>query len=385
MYTAYEHYLSTLHDSGKYRRLRLLCQDANSGIIDFSTNDYLGLSRDKNSIEAAISAAERYGVGATGSRLLSGNSQICEDFEKTIAADKNTEASLIFNSGFSANLTALSSLLDAKILHAPPIVFFDKLNHASLYSAVFLSNAELRRYNHNNMEQLESMLEHAKNEARPKFIVTETLFGMDGDIAPLEFIAMLARKYDAFLYLDEAHATGLFGVNGYGLSTTLNLRDIPHVIMGTFSKAIGVSGGYIACSHSIKEFIVNKGGGFIYSTAPSPMVVGAAYQAWQSVRFLGEKRKKIHEMANVLRKMLENSGFNIGNSQTHIVPIILHAEEKALAAQKKLLDMGIVVSCIRPPTVPPGSARLRIALTANHSLADIENLGKSLNNLQITE
>lgn len=379
MYKAYEKYLSTLHNSGKYRRLGQFRQESNTGLLDFSTNDYLNLSHHKDIIKAGEIAAQRYGIGSTGSRLLSGNCKLVEEFEDVIAKDKKTESSLIFNSGFQANISTLSCILDDKILNAKPLVFFDKLNHSSLYQAVFLSKVELRRYHHNDINQLESFLEEHKNDPRPKFIVTETVFGMDGDIAPLEEIVALTKKFNAFLYLDEAHATGVFGLNGYGLSTTLDLQEIPHIIMGTFSKAIGVSSGYIACNRIMRDFIINKGTGFIYSTAPSPSVIGAAFKAWEMIKALDNERKVLQGLGNTLRTMLKDYGFNIGTSATHIIPIILNEEEKCLKAQKALLQAGVIVSSIRPPTVPPGTSRLRIALTTKHTNNDLKRLVETLN------
>ena len=378
MYKVYEKYLNTLHNNGKYRRLGVLRQESNSGLLDFSTNDYLNLSHNKDVMLAGEIAAQRYGIGSTGSRLLSGNCKLFEEFEDAIAKDKKTETSLVFNSGFQANISTLSCILADKILNAKPLVFFDKLNHSSLYQAVFLSRAELRRYHHNDINQLESFLEEHKNDPRPKFIITETVFGMDGDIAPLEEIATLAKKFNAFLYLDEAHATGVFGTDGYGLSTTLDLQDVPHIIMGTFSKAIGVSGGYIACNNVMRDFIINKATGFIYSTAPSPAVIGAAFKSWELAKSLDKERKVLQGLGNTLRTMLKDRGFNIGTSQTHIIPIILNEEDKCLKTQKALLQEGVIVSCIRPPTVSPGTSRLRIALTTRHTNNDLKRLVERL-------
>lgn len=374
MYKLYEQHLRTLQNGNKYRKLVLTRQESHSHFLDFSTNDYLNLSHHPKVIKAAQISAQDYGVGATGSRLFSGNLDLYENFERIIAKDKQSESSLIFNSGFQANISVLSSLLDEKILTEKPIVFFDKLNHASLYQAVFLSKAELCRYYHNDMNHLESLLIKYKNSNRPKFIVTETIFGMDGDIAPIEEIVNLANHYNAFLYFDEAHATGIVGVNGYGLSTMVDLQHTPHVIMGTFSKAIGASGGYIACHSSIRNFLVNKSIGFIYSTAPSPMVVGGAFAAWQLIKDLNDERKHLQNLSSTLRDRLQANGFDTGTSQTHIIPIILKEEKACLKAQELLLQENIIVSCVRPPSVPPGGSRLRIALTSAHQHQDLEKL-----------
>lgn len=381
MYEVYEKHLLTLNNCGKYRRLNKLRQEDASGVLDFSTNDYLNLSKHRAIIKAGAIAAQNYGIGSTGSRLLSGNHSLYEEFEAVIATDKGAESSLVFNSGFQANISTLSCLLDEKILNGKPIVFFDTLNHSSLYQAVFLSKAELCRYRHNDVNSLECLLDKYKNDQRQKFIVTQTVFGMDGDIAPLEQIVALARQFNAFLYLDEAHATGVFGVNGYGLSTALDLKNMPHVVMGTFSKALGVSGGYIACHNIIRDFIINKATGFIYSTAPSPAVVGAAFEAWRLVKSLDRQREILRSLGQELRDMLKNHGFNIGTSQTHIVPIILKEEEQCLQTQKALLREGIILSCIRPPTVPLGTSRLRIAVTTKHSHNDLKQLVEILSRI----
>ena len=374
MYEPYQQHLSILHDTNKYRRLPLTRQDNQKSYVDFSTNDYLKLGHNSEITDASIAAVQYYGTGATGSRLLSGNYELLETFESRIAQDKNTDSALIFNTGFQANLSVLSAILDAKVLGNKPVVFFDKLNHASLYQAIFLTRPELVRYNHNNMDHLESLLKKYQQDKRPKFIVTETVFGMDGDILPLAEIVHLARKHKAFLYLDEAHATGIFGDSGYGLSTSADLTDVPAIIMGTFSKALAGSGGYIACGQVLKEYLINKASGFIYSTAPSPMVIGAAAKAWEIVGTLHQARSQLLSLSAILRNKLLHAGFDIGNSTTHIVPVIFKKEELALKVKEKLYENDIIVSCIRPPTVPPHSSRIRIALNTGHQEPDIEKL-----------
>ena len=379
MYKFYEQYLITLQNKHKYRKLSNIRQEKlTDKLLDFSSNDYLNLSKNQNLIQASIEASQVYGVGATGSRLLCGNNNLFEMFEKQIAIDKKTEASLIFNSGFQANISSLSCLLDNTILGHKPVVFFDKLNHASLYKAVFSSKAELLRYKHNNIDHLASLLKKHQNDSRAKFIVSETVFGMDGDIAPLQEIADLARTYNAFLYLDEAHATGVLGTKGYGLAGDLNLEKLNYLIMGTFSKALGVSGGYIASSKLICDYMVNRADGFIYSTAPSPTIIGAAFKSWQMVKDLEKEREDLVKLSEILRGALLTNNFEIGNSKTHIIPLIIGGEQDSLNIQKLLLDNAILVSCVRPPTVPPNSSRLRIALNVSHSLNDINYLVETL-------
>ncbi len=387
MYKQYIQFCLKLQNSGKYRKLPAVISSINKitspSVLDFSSNDYLGFSKLQTIAQAAAKACEEFGTGSTGSRLLSGNNILFEELESSIAISKNTEAALIFNSGFQANLTSLASLLDQSVLGLRPIVFFDRLNHSSLYQAVFLSNAELVRYQHCDMQQLSDLLEQYKNDNRPKFIVTETIFGMDGDVVPLEDIAELAKQHNALLYLDEAHATGVIGKNGYGLSTTLDLSGLPHVIMGTFSKALGVFGAYIACSQTVKDYLINKSAGFIYSTALPPMVIGAATKAWQLLPSLEQERQALMAKAENLRTSLKKLGFDTAGSSTHIIPIILGQDDKAVAAKNTLLEHNIVVSAVRSPTVPPNTARLRIALTTSHSQQDVDKLLAALESLLI--
>lgn len=371
MYKLYNKYHNTLKSKGKYRQLPKAILGS---FINFSTNDYLGLSQSEVLFDAAKLSGAEFGVGSTGSRLLSGNKKIFEDLEERIARDKGTESALILNSGFQANITVLASLLDQSVLGNKPIVFFDKLNHASLYQAVFLSHAELVRYRHNDMDHLSNLLTKFKNDLRSKFIVTETIFGMDGDIVSIEEIFALSKEYEAFLYLDEAHATGIIGRNGYGLSTYINLQEVPHLVLGTFSKALGCFGAYVACSNIIKNYLINKCSGFIYSTSLSPMIIGAAAKSWDLVQHLTDQRQALFFKATNLRNNLQDLGFNTGDSVTHIIPIVLGDEDTVMSAKEKLLKQGLVVSAIRPPTVPPGTSRLRIALNVNHTGSNLDCL-----------
>ncbi len=373
MYTPYEQYCVLQEARGQYRTLSAQ-NESNSALIDFSSNDYLSLSHHPALLDAAYQAGLMFGVGATGSRLVSGNQSIFETLECKIAHDKKTESAIIFNSGFQANSTALASLLDARVLGKKPLVFFDRYNHSSLYQAVFLSQAEMIRFEHQDLAHLKTLLEKFRTTNRPYFIVSETIFGMDGDQVDLKTLVELSKQYQAFLYLDEAHSTGIFGASGYGLSTDYLLGDIPHVVMGTFSKALGCAGGYIACSASVKNYLMNKCPGFIYATAPSPMVMGAVDRAWDLVRTYGAQRKELFEKADHLRSALKKKGFDCGDSTTHIIPIFIDEEDRTMQAKQVLLNHGILVSAIRPPTVPPKTSRLRIALQINHTWEDIDRL-----------
>ncbi|MGX9937414.1 aminotransferase class I/II-fold pyridoxal phosphate-dependent enzyme [Advenella kashmirensis] len=346
--------------------------------LDFSSNDYLGLATHPDVVNAAIEAARQCGAGSTGSRLLSGNYSLIESFERQIAQSKHTEAALIFSSGYQANMTVLASLLSQRVLPAPPIVFFDRLNHSSLYNAMFLSGAEYVLFERNDMADLRRQLQKYRLASRPAFIVTETVHGMEADLLPIADVVDIAASYDCFLYLDEAHATGLYGPQGYGLSTTVDLSPVPHMVMGTFSKAIGGAGAYIACNAIMQQFMLNRTAGFIYSTAPSPMSVAAAAQAWSMVPALAAQRQQIFAMADLLRQLLRARGITVMGDGTNIVPVCLGDESDTLALKRALQQEGMMVSAIRPPTVPTGTSRLRIAINALHDSDSVNQLAQAI-------
>lgn len=359
--------LKQIHYNGNYRRLAQIRQ----GSVDFSSNDYLGLSKNCQVIEAAHQAGLLYGLGATGSRLLSGNYPLIEELETRIAQDKNCESALVFSTGFQANISVLSTLLaDQKAL-----VFFDKLNHASLYQAVQSVDCKLIRYRSCDMDHLAELLKKHQQDPSPKWIVTETIFGMDGKKCPLHPIIDLSETHGAWLYLDEAHATGLYGPRGYGLSTYHNLPETT-IVMGTFSKALGSSGAYIACPSVIKDYLINRSGGFIYSTAPSPMVIGGTLKAWELVPALAPERQHIQDLARYARHHL--SSLDILDGETNIIPIIIGDPTKTLELKDRLSQNGIDVSAVRSPTVPKGTDRLRLAINATHTKDDIDQLIESL-------
>jgi 8-amino-7-oxononanoate synthase len=373
MFELYRQHCAKLQSTGKHRQLPELHANPHTITLDFSSNDYFGLSRRPEVLDAAIKAGEQYGAGATGSRVLSGHNMLFEQFESRIACDKQTETALLFNSGFQANTAVLSSLLDQRVLHAKPIVFFDKLNHASLYQAVFLSQAELVRYRHLDYQHLTDSLNQFKSDTRPKFIVTETLFGMDGDLVSLDAIFSLAHQYGAFVYLDEAHALGMIGPNGYGLSTT-KAFDGPMLVMGSLSKALGSSGAYVACDHVLKDYLINKATGFMYSTAPSPMVIGAAQKAWEMLPSFEEERRRALALAQSFAEQLMALKWRVGAPLAHIVPVILNEPGMLQRIYTRLQKAGIQASLIRSPTVPASSERLRFAIHGYHDAQDIQHV-----------
>lgn len=345
------------------RRLPHTESDDTSLIADFSHNNYLGLAQHPQLLDAAIRAGQTYGVGATGSRLLSGDLPLYSAFEAEIAQTKGTEAALIFSSGYQANATVLAALLNAKIWGATPLVFSDRLNHASLHHACQLTGTHQWRYRHNDMKHLRQLLEQHHATPGAKFIVAETLFGMEGDQADTSVLAQLSQEFNAFLYLDEAHASGVLETQPHG-----------DLVMGTFSKALGTSGAYVACSAAVRDYLVNRCTGLIYSTALSPMVVGAARAAWQLIPTLHAERAQLMSNATRLRHELHALGFSTGTSNTHIVPILIGDDAAAIDLHKFLLASKLRTSAIRPPTVPPRTARLRIALSTLHTTAHIDSL-----------
>ncbi|MBR1479777.1 MAG: 8-amino-7-oxononanoate synthase [Alphaproteobacteria bacterium] len=351
-------YLELSRSELTFRMLPEYCE----GYIDFSSNDYLGLSKDTRVIEAGIEAAQKYGAGATGSRLLSGNFELFDAFEKQIAKDKGTEDALIFNSGYHSNAGILECLADKKTL-----VIFDKLNHASMYQGVFASGAKLLRFHHLDYENLEELLQQNVNSFPKIIVVSETVFGMDGDIADVATLSKLSHQYGALLYLDEAHATGLYGINGYGISTLFELDKSQTIIMGTLSKALGGLGGYVACSSMIKSFLLQKCKSFIYSTALSPFCVGAAAKSWEIIRTLDDARAELLRRAQDLREKLGGAG-----KGTNIIPVLFEHTADMLMKRGELQGAGIIVSAIRRPTSP--TPRLRIALSTRHSDEDVAKL-----------
>ena len=373
------------------QRLELLAQDSlkrvllpcplNQRAFDFSSNDYLCLAQHSEIIEAGHACARKYGAGATGSRLLSGNLECFEALEVQVAQFKNAEAALVFSSGYQANASGLAALLDKGLWSGiEPLVFTDRLNHASLHHACQLAGIKQIRFRHNDMAHLAELLNKHADATQPKIIVSETVFGMEGDLLPLEQLAELALQHNAVVYLDEAHATGVWGPQGRGLGAISHpaantLKAMGHwIVMGTFSKAVGVAGAYIACSEVFKQYLVNRCTGFVYSTAPSPFVVGAVSKALSIIPTLNKEREALHTAAEKLRTEVHRLGFDTGLSNTHIVPLVVGSASACLELKNHLQEAGIRTSAVRPPTVPPHAARVRLALNIGHSTAVYEQL-----------
>ena len=344
--------------------------------INFASNDYLGLSQHPQLIARARECAEKFGTGSTASRLITGNHPLYEKIEAKLAKGKGTEAALVMSSGYQSNVMVLAALADSSVIGKSVTILADRLSHNSLLQGGLLASAtgdtKLARFHHNDYAHLETLLQQQAEKNTQCIIVTESVFGMDGDCADLGVLSVLAEKFGAMLYVDEAHATGLYGADGFGLCA--NHKSRIDIAMGTFGKALGSFGAYIACSHAVRDYLVQRCGGLIYSTALPPAVLATIDAALDLLPTLDNERAFLVAQSSRLRQALQQQGWNCGNSTTHIIPIILGHEEAATELAEKLKQNGILVPAIRPPTVPRGTSRLRISLSAAHSKADINQL-----------
>ena len=338
--------------------------------LNFSSNDYLDLSRHPDVVAKAAEALRVAGCGATASRLLTGTLAWHDELEQKLARYKGYPCALLFGSGFLANVGTIPALMGKN-----DQIFADKLVHASILDAVMLSRAKLYRFRHNDVEHLEQLLKKNTTSGR-KLIVTESVFSMDGDIAPLQDIANVAQRHGAMVMIDEAHATGVFGPKGSGLVKEWGLEPLINISLGTLSKAFGGYGGFVACSKQVRAFLINHARSFIYSTALAPPVVAAALGALQVIEGSGELGAQLLTNAAAFRNLLEEGGLNTGNSASQIIPIMVGENSKTLAISSKLREQGIIGVAIRPPTVPQGTARIRLSVTLAHTREDLEHVAQ---------
>jgi glycine C-acetyltransferase len=340
--------------------------------VDFSSNDYLGLSSHPALAAAALEAMERYGTGAGASRLMSGSLAIHHELEREVAAFKGTEAALLFNSGYQANtgiVPALCGRGDA--------VIADQLSHASQLDGAVLSRAKLLRFRHNDAEHLSGLLQRHRDAFRRVLVLTESVFSMDGDRAPLAALVAACRRHRCLLMVDEAHATGVFGRQGRGCVDAEGLTGEVDLVMGTFSKALGGFGAYLAAPREVIDYLVNTARSFIYSTAlPAPVVAGnlAALRLCASGRTDGDA---LLRRAAAFRAALRGAGWAAGG-ESQIVPVVVGDSGRALALSESLAAQGYLALPVRPPTVPDGSARLRFSLTAAHADAQLAGVVEAL-------
>src|SRR5262245_36845646 len=340
--------------------------------VNFASNDYLALRFHPALINRAEAWTEEHGVGSGASRLVTGNLDLFARLEAKVAALKEKAAVLVMASGFQANASVLQALFDRSVLGAEPLVFSDRLNHASIHFGCAASAAREIRYRHGDAAHLAALLSQYRGDERPKFILTESVFSMDGDVAPVPEIARLAREHDAMLIVDDAHATGILGQGGRGLSGEAD------VVVGTFSKALGSFGAYVACSETMRGYLINRCAGLLYSTALPPPVLCAIDAALDLVPSFEAERAHVAALAERFRQSAHALGYSTGASTTQIVPLIVGSNHTALSLSKRLRDAGYFATAIRPSTVPAGTARLRLAFTAAHLASDIDGLLNAL-------
>lgn len=336
-------------------------------VLLFASNDYLGLARHPQVVRACIEATERYGAGAGGARLISGTLPPHQEMEETLARFKNTESVLTFGSGYLANLGTIPALIGQGGL-----ILADRLCHASLLDGCRLSGADFRVYHHGDAEQVKRLL-GKRRAGRPTLIVTDGVFSMDGDLAPLPALSALAQEYEATLYVDDAHGTGVMGVHGRGTIEHLGLESQIPFHMGTLGKAFGSSGAYIAGPSSLIQYLLNSSRSFMFTTAPSPGSAAAVAAAVDVVRREPERRARLWSNRERLFTGLQRLGFTLAPSASPIMPILIGKADQAVVFAERLLSEGLYAPAIRPPTVPEETSRIRITMTSEHTVDQIDH------------
>jgi glycine C-acetyltransferase len=367
--------LEALSRDGLFRRMRLVHGEQSHSItmdgrevLLFCSNNYLGLANHPALKKAAIEGVERYGVGSGAARLVSGNMELHEALEARIAAFKGTEAALLFNSGYAANTGIIPALVGKG-----DAIFSDRLNHASIVDGTLLSRAKLFRYPHNDMLALRRLLEEADVSGR-RLIVTDGVFSMDGDLAPLRELVALKEEFGALLMVDDAHGTGVLGETGRGSAELCGVMESIDIHMGTLGKALGSFGAYAAASREIIDFLINRARSFIFSTSLPPAVLAASLAAIDLIDSPegAALRAKLARNARLFGKTLREAGYDTMGTATQIVPIFVGEALLTMEFSRLLLEEGVFVQGIRPPTVPVGSCRLRCSVMATHTESDLE-------------
>jgi 8-amino-7-oxononanoate synthase len=330
-------------------------------LVNFSSNDYLALAADERLVAQARAAAAEYGWGSGASSLVTGRSAVHERLERELAAFEGTQAALLFPTGYAANLGTIPALVGKQ-----DTIFSDALNHASLIDGCRLSGARVVIYRHADVDHLRELLAASPASGR-RLIVTDALFSMEGDLAPLAELASLAQEHAAMLLVDEAHATGVFGPRGRGVCEALGVESGVHVRVGTLSKALGSLGGFVAGSQRLIDWLANRARPYVFSTAAPAAAAAAALAALKVVRDEPQRRWELLARAEALRQQLAQLGLPVAGSQSQIVPVVLGEPSRVLAAAERLRQRGLWVPPIRPPSVPPGRALLRISLTWGHT------------------
>jgi glycine C-acetyltransferase/8-amino-7-oxononanoate synthase len=373
-----EERLAEIKGRGLYRRLRLISGPQGPRVLLdgrpvllLCSNNYLGLADHPRVREAAAEAAMRYGAGSGASRLISGNMTIHRRLEEQLCEFKGFEACLLFGSGYLANTGVIAALA-----REGDVVFSDRLNHASIVDGCRLARAETFVYDHRDTEQLEWGLRQA--EGRGSLIVTDGVFSMDGDVAPLEEIVELAHRFDARVMVDEAHGTGAIGPGGRGAVAAAGVEDGVDILVGTLGKALGSYGAYVCCDTSMAKYLVNTARTLIFSTGLPPPAVAAALAALDVLREQPRRVDKLQRNAQVLRESLGEHGLPVSASDTQIVPLLIGDAGAAVAASEAALERGVFAQAIRPPTVAPGSSRLRLSVMASHTTVELREAARVL-------
>ena len=363
--------LKRIKESGLYRQMKYLqspqqsyVKIAGKSYLMLSSNSYLGLCNDERLKQAARDAIEKYGVGSGGSRLTSGSYEVHKKLEDEIAAFKGAEAALLFNTGYMANVGTISSIAGKDW-----VIFSDRFNHASIIDGCRLSGAEIIIYEHCDASDLEKKAR--SHSGRRALVVTDGLFSVDGDIAPLPEIVKVAKKYNMLLMVDDAHATGVLGENGRGTADYFGLQNEIDIQMGTFSKALASEGGFIAGNRDLIDYLTNKASSFIFSTALAPSTVAVSLRALEIVQTEPRLRQSLIANSAWFREKLREIGFEIMDFPTQIISIVLGLPDLTVKFSNRLMGENIFVSAIRPPTVPQGTSRLRINLMATHTVDDL--------------
>ncbi|MGH2449418.1 MAG: glycine C-acetyltransferase [Chloroflexota bacterium] len=365
--------LDELRSKGLFRQLRDLQgpQEARATfdgreVVNLSSNNYLGLTTHPRLVDAALEATRRYGAGSGSVRTIAGTMELHQELERRLADFKHTEAALVFQSGFTCNSGVIPVLVGEG-----DVIISDELNHASIIDGVRMAKAARKVFPHKNMEGLEQVLKDTQ-QARRKLIITDGVFSMDGDVAPLPAIVDLAEQYGAMVYVDDAHASGVFGRNGRGTVDHFGLNGRVHVQVGTLSKAIGVLGGYVASTQGIRDLLIHKGRPFLFSTSHPPAVAAACVAALDVLLDEPERIERLWDNARTLKSGLQELGLNTGESESPITPVITGEGEKAMRLSDRLFEEGVFAQGIGYPTVPEAKSRVRTIVTSEHTPEDLE-------------
>lgn len=369
-----EEAVNTLKEEGVYRKLPVnygACTNVinlnGKAVVNLSSNNYLGLADHPRVKEASMKAIEKYVVGAGSVRTIVGNQDLLEILEDTLAKFKHEEAVICYQSGLNCNIGTIQA-----IVNRGDLIISDELNHASIIDGVKLARADKAVYKHSDMEDLERILKEKRDDYENVLIITDGVFSMDGDLAPLPDIVKLAKKYNALTYVDDAHGSGVLGTSGRGTVDHFGLHGEIDFIIGTLSKAIGVVGGYVATKQVVKEWLLHRARPLLFSTALPPAATAATIESVKMLMESEEHTKKLWNNADYFKKALVDLGFDIGHSKTPITPVMIGNEAKTMEFSSALLEEGVFVSGIVFPTVPKGKGRCRVMISASHTKENLD-------------